>query len=96
MLFPRYSLRTTLIAVSTCAVFFLVLGQAVRGEPWAIVVSVAVVSLAITLLVHAALYIVAASLTRLIAAEQTPARTSRGGLQSTPDEQSAPDVGTQV
>ncbi|MEM8944036.1 MAG: hypothetical protein AAGD11_02555 [Planctomycetota bacterium] len=90
MLFPRFSLRTILIAVSTCAVFSIVLGQAVRGEGWAIVVSVSVVSLCVILAFHAIVYLLSAGFTRLLTAQHTPAKTSRGGIQSTPDQQSAP------
>ena len=51
MLLPRYSLRTWLMLVSSCAVFFLVLGQAYQRQPWAIVVTVAVITLATALFV---------------------------------------------
>ena len=93
MLLPRFSLRTTLIGVSSCAVFFLVLGQAVQGSPWAIVISISVACLAVLLVFHALLYFVSATLARLVGAQQLPARTSRGGLQSNPDEQSPPVQG---
>ena len=87
MLIPRFSLRTTLILISGCAIFFLVLGQAVQGRGWAIVVSVAMVSLLVTLVFHAALFVVSSTLARMVGTEQLPARTSRGGVQLTPDEQ---------
>lgn len=90
MLLPRYSLRTTLIAITCCAFFFVVLGQAVHGEPWAIVVSVAAVSLFAALLVHALLYLVTSALSRLVGSQQLPAHTSRGGVQSNLDQPSAP------
>ncbi len=90
MLLPRYSLRTILLGVTSCAVFFLVLGQAVQGRPWAIVVSVGVVSLAVTLLFHAALYLFSSAMARLVGVRQLSARTSRGGLQSAPDIQVPP------
>ncbi len=88
MLLPQYSLRASLIAVSSCAVFFLILGQAYRQQPWAIVVSVGVISLAVILLFHGITYLLAMGFSSLVSAQQTPARTSRGGVQSTPDEQS--------
>ncbi len=93
MLLPQYSLRASLILVSSCALFFLVLGQAYRQQPWAIVIAVGVISLAVILVFHAITYLVAMALSLLVSAEQTPARTSRGGLQSTPDEQSPPSPG---
>ena len=92
MLLPRYSLRTTLIAVTACAVFSLVVGQAVRGQMWAVVIAVGVASILVTLIVHALLFLMTAGLTRLVGSQQLPARTSRGGVQSTPDQQSPPPL----
>ena len=76
--------------VSACAVFFLVLGQAVRGEPWAIVVSTAAISLLVLLLFHAAVYLATLTVASWITAKQSPARTSRGGVQTTPTQQTPP------
>ena len=90
MLLPRYSLRTSLLGLTTCAVFSLVLGQAVQGRPWAIVVAVAVASLLLLLLFHALLYLISAALSRLVGEQQLDARTSRGGVQSYSDPQSPP------
>jgi len=90
MLLPRYSLRTTLYGITGCAVFFPILGQAVRGRPWAIVISVAVASLLMLLLFHALLYVLSAGLARLVGSEYTPARTSRGGVQLSSVEQKPP------
>ncbi len=86
MLLPRYSIRTTLIATTCCAVFFLVLGQAMRERPWAIVISVAISSLLATLIVHAMLFLTTAAMTRLVGSRQQPAHTSRGGVQTTLDQ----------
>lgn len=96
MLLPRYSLRTWLMLVSSCAVFFLVLGQAYQRQPWAIVVTVAVITLATALLFHAITYLICAAFSRIISSQQTPARTSRGGIQSTPDQQAPPSSGNFV
>ena len=54
MLLPRFTLRTFLVLVSLSAILFLVVGMAYRGEQWAWGVTIGVVSLAITSLVHAA------------------------------------------
>lgn len=93
MLLPRYSLRTWLTLVSSCAVFFLILGQAYQQQPWAIVVTVAVVTLVVTLFFHGLTYLICAAFGRIITAQQSPARTSRGGVQSTPDQQAPPSSG---
>jgi hypothetical protein len=90
MLIPRFSLRTTLILISGCAIFFLILGQAVQGSGWAIVVSMTVASLVATLLLHATLFVLSSALARLVGAEHLPARTSRGGVQLTSDQQAPP------
>ena len=90
MLIPQFSLRTSLIVISACAIFFLVLGYAIQGSGWAVVVSIAVVSVAVTLMFHAALFLVSSALARMVGTEQLPARTSRGGVQLTPDQQAPP------
>lgn len=87
MLIPSFSLRSSLIGTAICAVFCLVLSQAVGGSPWAIVVSVAVLSLLVTFVFHALMYLVTFVLTKLVGQQQAPALTSQGGLQSTPDQQ---------
>lgn len=92
MLIPQFSLRTSLWLISGCAVFFLTLGYATQGHGWAIVVSVAVVSLIVVLLFHAGLFVASSAVARMVGTEQLPARTSRGGVQFTPDEQAAPSV----
>jgi len=88
MLLPRYSLRTTLLGITSCALLFVVLGQALRGRPWAIVISVAVVSLLVTLLFHAALYLVSSFFSHLVGSQEFSARTSQGGVQSSSDQPS--------
>ncbi len=86
MLLPRYSLRTTLIATTGCVFFFVVLGQAVHGQPWAIVVSVAGLSLLAALVIHALLFLITIAMSRLVGSDQLSAHTSRGGLQSNLDQ----------
>jgi len=83
MLIPRYSLKTSLIGITACAVFFLVVGKAFQGRSWAIVATVAVISLLVTLLFHAVLFLVSTLLSRFVGTQQLPARTSQGGVQLT-------------
>ena len=85
MLIPQFSLRTTLKVLTACAVLFLIAGQAVQGHAWAVGVTVAVLSVLGTLVVHAVFYGLTAWLSRLIGVQQLPARTSQGGLQLSPD-----------
>ncbi len=93
MLIPSFSLRSTLLGTAVCAVFCLVLSQAVGGHLWAIVIAAAVLSLLVTLLFYGMTYVATTVLTRLIGIQQTPALTSRGGLQTTPDQQVPPPSG---
>ncbi len=53
MLLPRFTLRTILAVTTACALLFLLLGTAYRGETWAWAGSIGVLSLAVTALVHA-------------------------------------------
>jgi hypothetical protein len=54
MLAPRFTIRTLLIVLTLGAVVFLVAGMAVRGHLWAWGATIGVLSLAVTLIVHAA------------------------------------------
>jgi hypothetical protein len=82
MLLPRYSLRTVLWGITCCAVFFLIVGQAWRGRGWAIVISVSLASLVVTLIFHAFCFGLISALSQLVGTQLLPARTSRGGLQA--------------
>jgi hypothetical protein len=53
-LLPRFSMRTLFWLVTGSAFVFVVVGMATRGAPWALGVSIAVLSLVVTLLMHAA------------------------------------------
>jgi hypothetical protein len=53
-LLPRFSIRVLLALVTICAFVFVVVGTAARGQNWAWGVSIAVASLVVTALVHAA------------------------------------------
>jgi hypothetical protein len=54
MLLPRFTIRTILVVVTIFAFAFVVAGMAVRGEQWAWGVTIALISLALTGVVHAA------------------------------------------
>jgi hypothetical protein len=56
MLIPQFTLRTLLGITAGCAVVFSVLAFAVRGQPWAIGVSVAVGTVVVAMLVYAGLF----------------------------------------
>jgi hypothetical protein len=53
MLLPRYTIRTILAVTTLCAVVFLLVGTAYRGQTWAWGATIGVLSLAVTALVHA-------------------------------------------
>ena len=54
MLLPRFSIRVLLILLTVCAFAFVIVGTAVRGQNWAWGVSIGLLSLVVTALVHAA------------------------------------------
>ena len=60
MLIPRYSLRTLLIATAACALFSLVVADAVRGKPWAIGMTAALSALGVVFLLHPLAFAMAA------------------------------------
>jgi hypothetical protein len=54
MLLPRFSIRTTLAMITAAAMVFVIVGMAYRGQNWAWGVTIAVISLGIIAIVHAA------------------------------------------
>ena len=54
MLLPRFTIRTLLAILTLCACGFVVIGTAYRGQYWAWGVTIALVALIVTMLVHAA------------------------------------------
>ena len=86
MLLPRYSLRTTVYGLTGCAVLFFIVGQAFRGQGWAVVISVAVVCIFATLTFHGLFFLLTCFLSRFVGSGQLPAHTSRGGVQATADQ----------
>src|SRR5262245_50283476 len=90
MILPRFTLRTTLVGITFCALFCLVLVRAILGDYWAIAASVAVGSLFAIVVVHSCLYVVIAALAHMLGSHTLPARTRQGGVQASPDEQYLP------
>lgn len=85
MLIPQFSLRTTLKVVTVCALLFLIAGQALEGRAWAMGVTVGVLSVLATLLVHSGFFAFTAAMSSIVGTQQSPARTSQGGLQLSSD-----------
>lgn len=54
MLLPRFTIRALLVMLTACAIVFLILGMAYRGQTWAWGISIGLLSLLLTALVHAA------------------------------------------
>jgi hypothetical protein len=53
-LLPRFTIRALLNLVTICAVAFLIAGMAYRGQVWAWGVTIGLISLVFTMVVHAA------------------------------------------
>jgi hypothetical protein len=54
MLLPRFTIRALLVMLTICAFVFVIAGMAVRGQHWAWGITIGILSLGFTLLVHAA------------------------------------------
>jgi hypothetical protein len=54
MILPRFTIRALLVMLTICAFVFVIAGMAVRGQHWAWGITIGILSLAFTLLVHAA------------------------------------------
>jgi hypothetical protein len=58
MILPRFTIRALLVMLTICAFVFVIAGMAVRGQHWAWGITIGILSLAFTLLVHAAWFCV--------------------------------------
>jgi hypothetical protein len=56
MLIPRFTIRTILAIMALCAVLFVMVGTAFRGQLWGWGIVIGVLSVGLTLLVHAAFF----------------------------------------
>lgn len=65
MLLPRFTIRALLVILTVCACVFVVVGLAFRGEQWAWGVTIGVLSLLFTLLVHAGWFLLIWGLARM-------------------------------
>ena len=77
MLLPRFTIRALLAMLTICAFVFVIAGMAVRGQHWAWGITIGILSLAFTLLVHAAWFGAVWMLAKMQSREQEqPARPS--------------------
>jgi type VI protein secretion system component VasK len=77
MLFPRFTIRTILAVMALCAVLFLLVGTAYRGQTWAWAATIGVLSLGVTALVHGACFAIVWCFAQLPSAKQ-PTAHERG------------------
>jgi hypothetical protein len=68
MLLPRFTIRTLLVILTASAAVFVMVGTAYRGQYWAWGVTIAIASLIVTAVVHAAWF----SLVKLLMRLSTP------------------------
>jgi hypothetical protein len=93
MLVPRFTIRWLLLLTTVSAVFFLVVTHAVRGDAWAVAVSLAVANLMVAFLVYGAVFgtawLVASAPRRAggRSATGTPSATAELPLQIIPPEE---------
>jgi hypothetical protein len=65
MLLPRFTIRTLLVILTASAAVFVMVGTAYRGQYWAWGVTIAIGSLIVTAMVHAAWFSMVKLLMRL-------------------------------
>jgi hypothetical protein len=66
VLLPRFTIRTLLALLTLCAVVFVLVGTAFRGQYWAWGVTIAIVSLIVTALTHVAWFGIVSFFSRLV------------------------------
>jgi hypothetical protein len=54
MILPRFTIRALMVIITVCAFVFVIAGMAVRGQHWAWGITIGILSVAFTLVVHAA------------------------------------------
>jgi hypothetical protein len=75
MLLPRFTIRALLVMLTVCAFVFVIVGMAFRGQHWAWGITIGMLSLAFTALVHAAWFSVVWILAQMQSRKQEkPAR----------------------
>jgi len=93
MLMPRFTIRTAFVGVTILAVVFVVVGMAFRGDNWAWGITIGLISLAVTMLVHAAWFGIVSMFARLPSAQSSaPARVLSGATSATGARQTEPKV----
>jgi Na+/melibiose symporter-like transporter len=75
MLLPRFTIRALLVMITICAFVFVIAGMAVRGQHWAWGITIGILSLAFTMLVHAAWF----SVVRMLAQMQSRQKEKPAG-----------------
>lgn len=83
MVIPQFTLRRLLAIVTVCCLVFSVFGLALRGSAVAMGVSVAIVSLVVVALVHAALFAVVWMFSVLLPSMQSPPIGGKRGPMET-------------
>jgi hypothetical protein len=83
MILPRYSIRTMLAVFVGVAIAAVFAGQALVGRTWAVGVTVAVLSVPAALGMQALFFAICSGMARILGAQETVARTSRGGVERT-------------
>jgi hypothetical protein len=76
MLLPRFTIRTLLAILTVCAVAFVMVGTAYRGQYWAWGVTIGLISLIVAALSHAAWFGIVWLFARLLPAPPDLARAA--------------------
>jgi hypothetical protein len=79
---PRFTLRAILAVTTALAIFFVIVGAGTRGQDWAWGATIGIASVAVSMLIQAALFAMVwcfarLSTTRAISSEAVPTRGER-------------------
>ena len=58
MLFPQFTIKRLLLLTAGCAVLFLVMSLALRGQVWAMAISIGVLSLVVAAIFYALAFVI--------------------------------------
>ena len=90
MLIPRFTLRWLMLLMAVSGVFFLIVAQAVRGQAWAMGVSLAGAGLLLSFLVYGALFGLAYLLASVLGLFRQPVPVSTPFATTQPPVQMVP------
>jgi hypothetical protein len=92
-LVPRFTIRTLLVILTVCAVIFVMIGTATRGQSWAWGVTIGILSVIIVAITHAAWFGIARLFLQMSQDKPQISESELRQVMASLQSKAAPDVG---